>query len=133
NSSSVALAPGPGTFGNTSPAGTSCFLLLAMGGITSAAGPYFSDIFGKYQFSTLYSATRTNVVNVNSAASDEAGTIETTVEESRIAGSLNQQELSSIVSAAIQNWSATGLTPQQISSLRAIQFEVADLKDAYLG
>jgi CSLREA domain-containing protein len=47
--------------------------------------------------------------------------------------SLSQQQLDSMVSAAIARWSNTGLTAPQISILRAIKFDVADLSNAYLG
>jgi methionine-rich copper-binding protein CopC len=50
-----------------------------------------------------------------------------------ISESLNQSQLESIVIAAIDHWSATGLTSQQIGSLRAIKFEIVDLQGAYLG
>jgi hypothetical protein len=47
--------------------------------------------------------------------------------------SLNQQQLESIVAAAIEHWLATGLTPQQLAVLRGIKFDIADLNGSYLG
>jgi hypothetical protein len=47
--------------------------------------------------------------------------------------SLNQQQLDSIVNAAVQRWSATGLTPGQVATLHSIRFDVSDLSGSYLG
>jgi len=50
-----------------------------------------------------------------------------------VTDSLTQKELDSVVAAASERWSSTGLTPQQLSALRKIRFEVADLPGSYLG
>jgi CSLREA domain-containing protein len=50
-----------------------------------------------------------------------------------VSESLSQQQLDAVVSGAIERWSATGLTPQQIAILRDIKFDVADLGNSYLG
>ena len=46
---------------------------------------------------------------------------------------LTQPELESIVNAAMDRWSAIGLTPKQISTMREIRFELGDLKGDHLG
>ncbi len=48
-------------------------------------------------------------------------------------GVLTQTDMDHVVAAAIDRWSATGLTLKQIATLRAIKFEIADLQGAYLG
>jgi hypothetical protein len=47
--------------------------------------------------------------------------------------SLEQQQLNSITSAALQRWAATGLTTSQLTTLRRLKFEIADLQADYLG
>ena len=46
---------------------------------------------------------------------------------------LTQPELDSTVNAAMDRWSASGLTPKQISAMREIRFELGELKGAHLG
>lgn len=50
-----------------------------------------------------------------------------------VTDSLSQKELDTVVASASERWSSTGLTPQQLSALRKIRFEVADLPGSYLG
>jgi hypothetical protein len=50
-----------------------------------------------------------------------------------IAISLSQEQLDSIVSAAVGRWSLTGLTQQQVRALQNLKFELGDLDDSYLG
>ena len=50
-----------------------------------------------------------------------------------ISTSLTQPQLDTLVDAAIQRWTATGLSVEQMASLREIRFEVTDLTDAYLA
>jgi CSLREA domain-containing protein len=47
--------------------------------------------------------------------------------------SLTSDQLELVVEAAINRWSASGLTSQQIATLRQIKFDVADLEGSYLG
>jgi Bacterial Ig domain/Calx-beta domain len=46
---------------------------------------------------------------------------------------LTQQQLDSIVAAAVQRWTATGLKQNQIAALRDLKFAVGDLDREYLG
>src|ERR1051326_2395832 len=46
---------------------------------------------------------------------------------------LDQRQLESVVTAAIERWSATGLTSQQVASLHSIKFEINDLSGSYLS
>jgi len=46
---------------------------------------------------------------------------------------VNDAKLNAIVEAAIQRWTAAGLTAEQIASMRRVKFEVADLSDSYLA
>src|SRR5207302_9453751 len=57
----------------------------------------------------------------------------TIVATSIVINSLTQPQLDSIVAAAIDRWTATGLSQKQIETLRAIKFDVSDLSGAYLG
>jgi hypothetical protein len=50
-----------------------------------------------------------------------------------MAGYLNQQQLDTIVAAAIKSWASSGLTPSQLNALRNITFDITDLAGAYLG
>src|SRR5205807_9392793 len=49
-----------------------------------------------------------------------------------VSTSLSQSQLDAIVLAAIQRWSAVGLSQQQLVTLRAVKFEVTDLSGSYL-
>ena len=49
------------------------------------------------------------------------------------AGLLKQGELDSVVATAVTHWDKTGLSKDQIATLRKLQFEVADLPDLRLG
>jgi len=46
---------------------------------------------------------------------------------------LTQAQLDSIVSAAMARWEATGLTADQLATLRSLKFEVTNLPGTYLG
>src|SRR6185436_10122912 len=46
---------------------------------------------------------------------------------------LTQSQLDTLVASAIQHWSVTGLTAQQMGTLKAMRFEVTDLYGKYLG
>jgi hypothetical protein len=46
---------------------------------------------------------------------------------------LTQSELDSMVAAAIERWSSTGLAAKQITVMRSMRFEIADLPGEYLG
>jgi hypothetical protein len=50
-----------------------------------------------------------------------------------VSTSLDQQQLDATVAAAIERWAATGLTLNQIATLRGIRFDVNDLGGDYLG
>src|SRR5213075_188162 len=46
---------------------------------------------------------------------------------------LSQPELDSITSAAMERWSASGLSPEQNAVMRELRFKVGDLAGEYLG
>ncbi|MBI2421795.1 MAG: tandem-95 repeat protein [Candidatus Hydrogenedentes bacterium] len=46
---------------------------------------------------------------------------------------LTQAELDSLAAAAIAHWSANGLNATQVSHLRSLSFEIADMPGSYLG
>ncbi len=50
-----------------------------------------------------------------------------------IVRALTQAELDSLVAAALDRWTATGLTGEQLATLSNLKFEVADLPGWYLG
>jgi uncharacterized repeat protein (TIGR01451 family) len=50
-----------------------------------------------------------------------------------ISYSLSQQQLDLVASAAIERWSATGLTKEQVAALHALTFEISNLQGKYLG
>jgi hypothetical protein len=95
-------------------------LLLAKGGIES--------VFDSQ--SELFSFLSPSVAGINPEASVARGAV---LSSPSVTTTLNQQQLDSIVAAAIERWSATGLSQQQITTLRGIKFGVTDLADEYLG
>jgi methionine-rich copper-binding protein CopC len=56
--------------------------------------------------------------------------IATAITDNNIVSDAN---LNAIVEAAIQRWTAAGLSTEQIASMRRVKFEVADLSDSYLA
>jgi large repetitive protein len=100
---------------NNFAGGAVCPLLLALGGISSAR-----DMFPLIR---SFDASEFSEVNVSTP----------TTPASTFSNALSQSQLDSIVTASIQRWSATGLTQQQIATLRRIKFEVTDLSGSYLG
>ena len=50
-----------------------------------------------------------------------------------VVSSIEQHQLDAIAAAAIDRWTATGLTVQQLASMQALKFEIADLGGSYLG
>ena len=50
-----------------------------------------------------------------------------------IVRALTQAELNAVVSVALARWAATGLTGEQLATLRGLQFTVADLPGWHLG
>ncbi len=97
-----------------------CPLLLAEGGVMAAlnAPSLISSV--------LLTAFEASPVTVGSGI---------VVDPSRdsVSASLTQAQLDSIVASAGERWIAAGLSAQQISIVRNISFEVADLDGAYLG
>ncbi len=100
--------------------GAACPLLLAEGGVMAALNA-----------PTLMSSFLLSALSTSSSMSEARRSIATA--PSTVSASLNQQQLDSIVTAATMRWSSTGLTKQQIATLRGIKFEVADLSGSYLG
>ncbi|HWT01914.1 MAG TPA: Ig-like domain-containing protein, partial [Pyrinomonadaceae bacterium] len=49
------------------------------------------------------------------------------------APALTDEQLRFMVDAAIARWAATGLSSEQLSAMRRVKFEVADLADSYLA
>ena len=108
-------------------------LLLAAGGVESAFDALFvpsplDRAIGGSSSGPNHFGFFTSRSDVASETVSSATTMASTV-----ATSIDQRQLDSIVSAAIQRWSATGLTPHQLTTLRGIKFEIADLQGAYLG
>ena len=127
-------ASGGGTFVKNNS--SVCPLLFAQGGISA------EEIFAPLP---NFDASQFLPVRVSIPAADVEATAVAPVTDSRSAHSdsvaparqtnqaISQSELDSIVAAAIDRWSATGLTPEQVATLRAIKFEVVDLPGIYLG
>ena len=100
-------------------------LQFTSGGVEAASitrlstRPLFERLFGRH------------TPNVSDAMLTDA--LGATVSVSSISHSLTQAELDRVVLAAINRWSGTGLTAQQMATLRSIRFDVADLDGSYLG
>ena len=117
--SSSNTASGGGTF-NANGGNVCAPLLLAEGGVLAAlkAPPLLESFF---------------LFGLNSSGYEAIDLGSSIAAPSTVSTSLDQQHLDSIVSAAMQRWSSTGLTAQQVSELRSIKFDVADLSVSYLG
>jgi CSLREA domain-containing protein len=100
----------------------SCPLLLANGGVMAALNSP-SLLSAIFSFPDRFTA---DILEGSGAASSP-------LDKSQLSQSITQDRLDSIVTAAIARWSATGLTTQQIATLRAIKFDVASLGGSYLG
>lgn len=96
-----------------------CPLLLAEGGVMAALNS-----------PSLISSVFFSSIDLAPAGPTAASPITTA---NAISTSLTQPQLDTLVDAAIQRWTATGLNAQQIASLREIKFEVTDLTNAYLA
>src|SRR5207248_654564 len=120
-----------------SGAGCSTPLLFAPGGVSSALDGSTSVFnFGDVSMASMLAP----VPGMSKCTSPAAPTVfgaNATAEAApafpRADAALTQQQLAAAADAAISRWAATGLTPQQIETLRAVRFEVADLAGAYLG
>ncbi|HBB88705.1 MAG TPA: hypothetical protein DC047_13930 [Blastocatellia bacterium] len=103
------------THGTAITGGAACPLLFALGGIVSA-----SDMF---PLMWSYDDSQLSAINVSTLATPS----------NTLSDSLSQPQLDAIVTAATQRWAATGLTQGQLTTLRSVKFEIADLQGAYLG
>jgi hypothetical protein len=112
--------------GSTYGGGAACSvpLLLAEGGVESALNS--PSLLSTFELSALAPAAN------GSRCGASAAKVETVTAPSFVA-SLDQQQVDSMVAAAIERWTATGLTAGQIGILRGIKFDVTDLGGAYLG
>ena len=126
------------TAGTFAVGGANCGtpLLLAPGGVESRLNSLFVPLrSGLSQTSALTNAgsgARSNDFSFSTVKSAN-GAVYTRREAPPVSTSLNQQQLDSIVSSAINHWAATGLTPQQIDTLRGLRFDLADLDGSYIG
>jgi hypothetical protein len=112
--------------GSTYGGGAACSvpLLLAAGGVESALNsPSLLSTFALPALAPTATGSRCGA---------SAKKAETVTAPSFVA-SLDQQQVDSIVAAAIERWTSTGLTAGQIGILRGIKFDVTDLGGAYLG
>ena len=66
-------------------------------------------------------------------ATPDAGRLASIEPEVSVPERLTQEQLNSVVSAALGRWTATGLTPEQVARLRSLRFEVTALTDLHLG
>ena len=114
-------------------------LMLAPGGVSSQQSPSGPRGFSFNQFSTGvdlapfdFTSSSWLVDNTTPPASI-AETMTATGSGNLVSAWLSQEQLDAAVSTAIERWSATGLTQQQIRTLRGVKFEVSDLSDSYLG
>ncbi|MEY2512568.1 MAG: hypothetical protein QOE26_3331, partial [Verrucomicrobiota bacterium] len=118
--------------------GTACPLLLALGGISSTRD-LFRPLpgFDASEFSAAHTSTPVTATAaaapIGASSDNRAGDLDAVATAGSASLSLSQVELDAVVSEAIDRWSATGLTEQQISVLRGIRFKTADLTDLHLG
>jgi uncharacterized repeat protein (TIGR01451 family) len=133
-------ANGPDVTAIATPFGSaaSCPLLLELGGISRAMGPAFSLTSFDYHFSVLSSSVVDDSPDdfLNPAITHPSDKSEVTLQDlvpPGVPAALKQEQLNSVISTALQRWIASGLTNEQIASLRAIKFEITDLANSYLG
>ena len=125
------------------PGGAACLtpLLLADGGIESSLlnpqSPFSWASYLPKLDSTANSkcgaGSQDSSTFISTVHERDEWTPPSTVPANVVANALNQQQLDSIVAAAIERWSSTGLTAAQISIVKSIKFELADLEGSYLG
>lgn len=107
-------------------------LMFADGGVSSDRVPSdFSTAFDFNHFSSGIDFGRFDLTSVARVTANNE--LRNSMSASVVTAALTQSQLDSIVSAAIDRWSTTGLTTEQVASMRSIRFEVADLAGAYLG
>jgi Ca2+-binding RTX toxin-like protein len=70
---------------------------------------------------------------IGDATDDAAGNPVGIVADEPASESLTDAQLQGIVSAAIERWTATGLSADQVALLQSIQFQIVDLSDTHLG
>ncbi len=92
-------------------------LFFARGGIESAI--HSSSLLANLLWPSL-GVNNFSTPNASGAVSEEGD-------------SLTQSQLDSLVASGVQHWAATGLTAQQMETLRAVSFEVTELHGKYLG
>src|SRR5205085_923322 len=111
-------------------------LLFAEGGVCAAQHTDLWLALGFRQFSPLATFARFDASAISAPAPQGASAPAAKSADASldvVTTSLTQPQLNAVVAAAIKRWSATGLTPQQIATLRAIKFESTDLSGSYLG
>jgi uncharacterized repeat protein (TIGR01451 family) len=115
--------------------GASCPLFLGLGGVTPSSSGSFTyfDTLDLSQVLAANEAPAALTNNFSNAPNAVEATASASAPTSSVTTSLDQRQLDSIVAAAVQRWEATGLTDEQVASLRAVRFEISDLSNAYLG
>ena len=125
--------------GGTIVSGAACStpLLFAPGGVSSALDGSTSVFnFGDFSMASMLAPVPGMSKCTSPAAPTVFGanaTAAPTPAFPRAAAALTQQQLDAVVEAAIRRWAATGLTDEQVKTLRAVRFEISDLAGAYLG
>ena len=111
-------------------------LLFAPGGVERASGPQSDETTSVARLAaSVFAATEQVVAETTPvpAATTQVAGGATPAAGAADKGFLTQRDLDSLVTAARERWAATGLTGQQITMLRDLKFEVADLPALRLG
>lgn len=106
-------------------------LQLASGGVESNWDSIFATPASTLNLNRIAGLGQSSVDSLAVSAHEFARPAVATV--SPVTNSLSQDQLDSIVTAAMARWSSTGLSEQQLNILRGLTFEVARLQGSYLG
>ena len=110
--------------------------MFAPGGVERASGPQSDETTSVARLAaSVFAATEQVVAETTPvpAATTQVAGGATPAAGAADKGFLTQRDLDSLVTAARERWAATGLTGQQITMLRDLKFEVADLPALRLG
>ncbi|MCX6982630.1 MAG: cadherin-like domain-containing protein [Verrucomicrobia bacterium] len=116
-------------------------LLFAQGGVEKvsdpavegAASPAAAFILDEAKFATGKREAGLAEEKLTQAAAVQSGVVPPQSKVSAAPAVLTQEQLDTVVAAALARWEATGLTKEQVTRLRGVTFEVADLPGWYLG
>jgi hypothetical protein len=130
----TATTNAPGGFQGTCPP-----LMFAPGGVMSADQSPLPSLLNLNRFTSIADFAHASGAHdpdgtpeANAPALEPAEAV-ASLTPAGVSYSLTRRQLDAAVAAAIERWSGAGLTGGQLSTLRGLKFEIADLTGSYLG